>query len=110
MTGIPQRRVNDVGGLEGGPIDIADQAVSLLEKRIDAMLVLLTSPGIAAFKVDGLRRSIEANNPEDYAARGYYEKWLHAMCALLIEQGVITRQELDTRIADIVAAETSDAS
>lgn len=110
MIGVPERRVNDVGGLDGGPIDIRDHGVTLFEKRVDAMLVLLTSPDIAAFKVDALRRAIEINGPESYASRSYYEKWLHAICDLLIEQGVVSRHELDLRIAALAASETEEGA
>ena len=32
--------------------------------------------------------------PAGYLAASYYEKWLHALEALLVEKGVVTREEL----------------
>jgi len=80
-----ERGVNDVGGLPGGPVDREEHAETLFEKRVDALVMLLTHPRIGAFKVDSLRRSVEMNSPEDYASLGYYPKWMRAICLLLIE-------------------------
>ena len=102
---IPERRVNDVGGLPGGPVDAHEHAVSLFEKRVDALVMLLAGPAIGAFKVDALRRAVESNSPEAYTSLGYYVKWLNAVRELLIEQAVIDRDELDGRIAALAAAE-----
>jgi nitrile hydratase len=102
---IPERRVNDIGGLEGGPVERHEHAVTLFEKRVDALVMLLVSPGIGAFKVDALRRAVESNSPEDYTSFSYYVKWLNAVRDLLVEQGVIERDELERRIAELAAAE-----
>ncbi len=101
----PERRVNDVGGLDAGPIDRHEHANTLFEKRVDAMVMLLVGPQLACFRVDALRRAIEGITPEEYARRGYYEKWLMATRDLLIEQGVVGREELDARIAALAAEE-----
>lgn len=96
-----QRKVNDVGGLPGAPIDREEHDPTFHEKRIDAMLMLLTSPRVQAFSVDSLRRAIEQNTADDYTQRGYYEKWLYAIRQLLVEQGILTDAEIDSRIAAI---------
>jgi hypothetical protein len=106
MTGsVPERRVNDVGGLPGGIIDRDEHGVTLFEKRVDAMLMLLVGPSVGAFTVDALRRAVENNSPEEYTSLGYYVKWLNAIRDLLAEQGVVDRAELDRRIAALAAAE-----
>lgn len=102
---VPERRVNDVGGLDAGPIVPHEHAVTLFEKRVDALLILLASPGIGAFRVDALRRAIESNSPEAYTSLDYYVKWLNAVRDLLIEQDIIDRNELEQRIAALAAAE-----
>ena len=96
-----QRKVNDVGGLPGDTIDRHEHNPNLHEKRIDAMLMLLTSPGINAFSVDSLRRAIEENTQDDYNKKGYYEKWLLAIRKLLVEQHVLTDEEIDLRMQHI---------
>lgn len=99
-----QRKVNDVGGLPGNEIDRHEHDPNLHEKRIDAMLMLLTSPAVNAFSVDSLRRSIEENTQDDYTKKGYYEKWLLAIRKLLVEQHVLTNEEIDARMQQIRVA------
>jgi len=101
---VPQRRINDIGGLDGGPVDRSEHAVSFFEKRVDAMVILLTSPAVGAFRVDALRRAVESNSAEDYTSLDYYVKWVNALRQLLIEQDVIGSDELDARIAALKAA------
>jgi hypothetical protein len=96
-----QRKVNDVGGLDGSPIDQEEHDPTFYEKRIDALLMLLTGPKVQAFSVDSLRRAIEQNTPEEYSKRGYYEKWLLAIRQLLVEQRILSNEEIDGRIAQI---------
>ena len=92
------RKVNDVGGLPGAAVRLEEHDATLHEKRIDALLMLLTSPGVNAFSVDSLRRAIEQNTADDYSKRGYYEKWMLAIRQLLIEQDILTEQEIDARV------------
>ena len=61
--------------------------------------------GGKAVRVDALRRAIEANSPETYASRGYYEKWLYAVRDLLVEQEVLAPAEIEARISALRAAE-----
>lgn len=98
------RKVNDVGGLPGGPVDHHEHAVSLFEKRVDALVMLLVNPAVGAFKVDAMRRGVEANTAKDYAELGYYVKWLRAVRDLLVEQNILTAAEIDTRIAHLRTA------
>jgi Nitrile hydratase beta subunit len=95
------RAAHDVGGLEFGPIDREEHDLALWEKRTDAMLRLLVSPGKRAFTVDGMRRVIEDYGQQDYDATTYYQKWVRAIRNLLIEQEVITRDELDKKFAAV---------
>ncbi|WP_162409168.1 SH3-like domain-containing protein [Acuticoccus sediminis] len=104
---VPEQRVNDIGGLPGGPVDRAEHAVSFFEKRVDAMVMLMISPAIDAFRIDALRRVVESNSPEAYTSLDYYVKWLNALRDILIEQDVIDRDELAARIAALAADEAA---
>jgi nitrile hydratase beta subunit len=88
--------VHDLGGMHGfGPvIREPNEPVfhSDWEKRMFAMT--LTGMGRRAFNVDEFRRAIERMPPADYLKATYYEKWLHAVESLLVEKGVVTREEL----------------
>jgi len=95
------RAAHDVGGLAFGPIDRAEHDLALWEKRTDAMQRLLTSPGKRAFTVDGLRRVIEDYGEQAYDRTTYYEKWIRALRNLLVEQDVLTREEIERRMAEV---------
>lgn len=97
------RGVHDVGGLDFGPVHRAEHAQTLYEKRVDALVMLMTSPRIGAFKVDALRRMIETNSAEDYASLGYYDKWIRAVRDLLIELQIVSPEELSAKMADVRA-------
>lgn len=93
----PDHTVHDVGGLDFGSVDMQEHDLAFWERRVDAMLVLLAN-NRGAFKVDALRRVIESYGEQQYDATTYYEKWCRALRNLLVEQGVITREELSTKL------------
>jgi hypothetical protein len=97
------RAVHDVGGLDLGPIDRTEHDLALWEKRVDAMLILLVSAKKGAFKIDALRRVIEDYGEQAYDATDYYEKWIRAIRNLIVEQELVTREEIDARVAEIRA-------
>jgi len=91
-------RVHDRGGWPGaGPINKAEHDFSMWEKRTDALLVLLTSPEKQLMRVDELRRAIEGIEPDRYEKLGYYERWITAIETLMIEKGILTREEIDRK-------------
>lgn len=93
------RRQHDLGGLELGPIDRHEHPRTLFEMRVDAMLMLLTHPSCGAFKVDAMRRAVENYSRLDYEQLPYYQRWLKAIRQLLVEQGVLTDEAIDARLA-----------
>ena len=101
--GAGGRAVHDVGGLAFGPIDREEHDLALWEKRTDAMLRLLVTPGKRAFTVDGMRRVIEDYGQQEYDRTTYYEKWIRAVRNLVVEQEILTREEVEVRMAEIRA-------
>lgn len=99
----PDHTVHDVGGLDFGPVDMHEHDLALWERRVDAMITLLAT-NKAAFKVDAMRRVIESYGEQQYDATTYYEKWCRALRNLLVEQGVITREELAAKLDDARSA------
>lgn len=95
------RAVHDVGGLAFGPIDRDEHDLALWERRVDAMLILLVGNKKNAFKVDAMRRVIEAYGEQQYDAITYYEKWVRAIRNLILEQEIITSQELAAKLAGV---------
>jgi hypothetical protein len=97
------RTIQDVGGLDFGPIDRHEHDPALWEKRTDAMLMLLVGPKKGAFKIDALRRTIESYNQQDYDRIGYYDKWIRAIRNLIVEQEIVSAEEIDARMAELRA-------
>ena len=95
----PDHTVHDVGGLDFGRVDMQEHDLALWERRVDAMLVILAN-NRSAFKVDAMRRVIESYGEQQYDATTYYEKWCRALRNLLVEQGVITREELTKQLEE----------
>ena len=93
-----------MGGLDFGPIDRSEHDLALWEKRVDAMLILLVGAKKGAFKIDAMRRVIEDYGQQEYDATTYYEKWIRAIRNLVVEQEILTRAELEARIAAVAEA------
>src|SRR5947209_20561883 len=94
------QRVHDRGGAPvAGPIDRSEHQYSMWEKRTDAMMGLLVGRGI--FCVDELRRAIESIEPGAYETMSYYERWITAIESLLVEKRVLTREDIDRKVAEM---------
>jgi Nitrile hydratase beta subunit len=93
--------IHDCGGRDGfGPIDIdPEQPVfhADWERRMFGMFILAFGGG--HFNIDQFRSAIEQMRPAEYLESTYYEHWLHALEALCVENGTLTRKELDDRLA-----------
>jgi Nitrile hydratase beta subunit len=94
------RAVHDVGGLDFGPIDRHENDLALWEKRVDSMMILLYAKK-GLWKVDAMRRTIEDYGEQTYDSTEYYEKWVRAMRNLLVEQEVLTKAEVDAKMAEV---------
>ena len=100
------RNHHDLGGLPGGSIDASEHDYALWERRVDALLVLLSAAG--RMSVDELRKNIEALGPDAYDRLTYYERWMHSIAQTLIERGVITIDELGRKMAHVEARHTQE--
>lgn len=94
---------HDVGGDDFGPIPLHDGDYQLWERRVDAMMRLLSSPSVGLMRVDELRRGIETLGEATYNAEPYYGKWARSLAAIMIEKGVLSRSELDAKIEELRA-------
>jgi hypothetical protein len=89
-----------MGGLEAGRCERDEHEYERWEKRVDALMMLLSARDRDLMKVDELRRNIESLGPEAYDRMGYYERWMHAIAQTLIQRGVITIDELGRKLAE----------
>jgi Nitrile hydratase beta subunit len=93
------RSHHDMGGLPAGKVEPSEHEYALWEKRVDALMTILSSRG--HLKVDELRRNIEALGPEAYDAMGYYERWMHSIGQAMIQRGLISIDELGRKMAEV---------
>jgi len=91
------RGYHDIGGLPLGDIDRGEHDYAMWEKRVDAMLVLLSKKGVIT--VDELRHGIENLGADAYEKLGYYERWIASITRALQARGVITTDELGRKMA-----------
>jgi hypothetical protein len=92
------QRQHDLGGLPGGPIDTSDHPVEPWAKMINAIRSALGEHDL--MRVDELRRALEDLPKEEYDLP-YFERWAEAMCDLLEEKGLVSRDEVKSRMAVI---------
>lgn len=92
MTGV-----HDLGGSPGGPVDRSQHEVEDWERLADAVNAALGGKGLQT--TDEHRRAIESL--QNYRELGYYERWVAATEKLLVEKGILTREEVDERSAEI---------
>jgi hypothetical protein len=93
--------IHDLGGKHGmGPIlPEADEPVFHEEWEGRAFAMFATTFVFAGYTVDEFRHAIERMDPADYLQSSYYEHWLHAFEDILIKRGLVSRDELDARVA-----------
>jgi hypothetical protein len=93
------RNYHDLGGKPAGPVHPADKEPVLWEKRVEAMLVLVRTKGIQT--TDESRRSLESLGADVYLNATYAERRIMAAANNLILKGIITVEELASKLAEI---------
>lgn len=95
------RRVHDIGGLAGGKVDPSDHAVLPWQNMINATFTTMIVAPKRIIRLDELRRAVEDLGPEAYGRLGYFERQTQAFANLLVEKGLLGRDEIDRRAAEI---------
>ena len=93
------KKVHDMGGRheDFGPIDRSSHQIEDRERLADAVNYVLNAKGHKT--TDEMRRAIESL--DEYKEMGYYERWAAAAELLVVEKGLLTKEEVDTRTADL---------
>ncbi len=101
--------IHDMGGMDGfGPIEReADEPVfhEPWEGRVRALSRACGAWG--KWNLDHSRFTLEQIPPADYLSASYYERWLIRLERLLVESGLVTRDELGRSYAAIRREERS---
>ena len=89
-------RVNDVGGMQGFPPVRQEVDEPPFHADWEAHVFALNRAliGRGVYNLDEFRDAIERMPPQEYLAASYYERWFHAITALLVGKGVLTAQEV----------------
>jgi hypothetical protein len=86
----------DLAGQPGGPIERAEHEAEPWHNLVTALMYLLRDHRHLA-KTDEMRRAIEHLKPDDYRRLGYFDKWAVGMSTLVVEKGLMTRDEIERR-------------
>ena len=91
-------RVHDMGGRFGdGAINPNEpDAVFPQDWHGRALALTLAAGGLGQWNLDISRHARECLSPKDYARFGYYEKWIAGLTDLLVNNGVLSQEELST--------------
>ncbi|HEY2187290.1 MAG TPA: nitrile hydratase subunit beta [Caldimonas sp.] len=91
--------IHDLGGRQGfGAVRHSPTATAFhddWEKRVNALHSLAVKAGI--FNMDEYRHAIERMEPRHYLSASYYERSLTGLATLLVEKGLVSRDELERR-------------
>jgi nitrile hydratase subunit beta len=95
--------VHDLGGMHGmGPIvREPDEPVFHHEWERRAFAITLAAGFLGEWNIDMGRYAREQMPPAEYLATTYYEHWLFGLEQLLVERGLLSREEIDVRIAEL---------
>ncbi len=94
--------LHDMGGMHNyGPIDPeADEPVFHSEWEARMFALASATRGWGKWNIDQSRHAREAMPPAEYLTSSYYEIWLYGYIELLVESGLVSRDELEAAKAD----------
>jgi len=96
---------HDLGGKTGlGPIHPKRaEPVFHHEWERRAFAITVACGFLGKWNLDQARYARERMPDQDYLAASYYEKWIHGLTTLLVEEGLLTDDEISQRILKISA-------
>jgi hypothetical protein len=88
---------HDIGGQEGGPVDLSEHDTAHWEWQIDAMVRLALKKGLISDFAE-LRDGIEQLTADDYERCTYYERWAKSLAYTLVSRGVVSQLQLAEQV------------
>ncbi len=82
-------------------LNLEEHTLADWEIVADAVSVALGARGLRS--TDEHRRAMEDMPGEDYLSLSYYERWVVGTETLLVEKGILTREEIDRKMAELEA-------
>jgi hypothetical protein len=96
MTPFVSRLPNDIGGLPADRINPKEHELEPWEKRCHALADVLDFHKI--INTEEKRRGVEALGSEVIGKLSYYERWALAFANILFQKGLLTPEELASRM------------
>jgi nitrile hydratase beta subunit len=89
--------IHDMGGMHGmGPIEREENEPVFHHRWEGRVYAMNRATGAwGKWNIDAARHNLEQLPPADYLRMSYYEKWLVRNINLLVQHGMITREELE---------------
>ncbi len=75
--------------------------MAFFDRRVDAILSLITGQGTGKYDPDLQRRAIEHYNRFEDPARSASEAWILAIKALAVETGALSETEIEEKLAAV---------
>lgn len=96
---------HDLGGMHGmGPIVREEnEPVFHQEWERRAFAITLAAGFLGEWNLDATRHARENMPAAEYLGSTYYEHWLFGLEWLLAQRGLVTREEIDARVAALRA-------
>ncbi len=97
----PGRGYHDLGGLPAGPIEQDMTETRPWEKLSVVLGNSLGLKGAKLVRTDEVRRTREELGVDLYNELGYFERGTASLATLLVEKGILDKDELERRMARI---------
>lgn len=97
----PGRGYHDIGGLDYGPVDPKVTDARPWEKLSIVVGNVLGANGSKVIRTDEVRRTREELGEQLYNELGYFERGIESTRRLLVEKGVLTDAEIESRMEEI---------
>ena len=95
--------IHDMGGMHGmgAVVREADEPVfhEVWERRTCALMRAMLLG--RQFNLDEFRHGVERMEPAHYLQSSYFEHWLDGVERLLLEKGIVSREELEARLSEL---------
>jgi hypothetical protein len=98
---VVARLPNDIGGLAGEAIVRTEHELKPWEKRCHALADVLDFNKL--INTEEKRRGVEALGAELINDLSYYERWIVAFANILFQKGLLTPEELSTKMDEVDA-------
>lgn len=100
--------VHDMGGMHGMGRIVREEDGPVFHEAWEGRVRALTRAIMVGghCSLDEYRHGVERIEPARYLRLTYYERSLEGALIVLLEKGVITRKELDARVAELSTEET----